>query len=224
MKYGKWLLAAVGASLCAGAAFATMSDNDPYLWLSDIHGAKALAWVSEQNAKSNAALMQNPLYAPIHDEILKSLDTKDRIPLGELDHGDVYNFWQDKEHVRGLWRKTTVADYRAADPHWDVLLDVDQYDKDTHKNWVFHGARCAPGMKRCLVNLSPGGSDAGEYFEYDPAAHSFFTDGFHLSVAKSNAQYVDADTVIFSTDFGPGSLTKSSYQRIVKLWHRGTPI
>ncbi len=183
-----------------------------------------MAWVSEQNAKSNAVLTNDPLYAPIRDEILKSLDTKDRIPLGELDHGDVYNFWQDKEHVRGLWRKTTVADYRNADPKWDVLLDVDQYDKDTHKNWVFHGARCNPGMKRCLVDLSPGGGDAGEVFEYDPATHSFPTDGFHLAVAKSNAQYLDDDTIIFDTDFGPGTMTKSSYPRIVKIWHRGTPL
>jgi prolyl oligopeptidase len=216
-------LGALAAAMLLGAA-APVPDNDPYLWLSDIHGQRALAWVSEQNAKSNAALMQNLLYAPIHDEILKSLDTKDRIPPGEVDHGDVYNFWQDKEHVRGLWRKTTVVDYRSAEPHWDVLLDVDQYDKDTHKNWVFHGARCAPGMKRCLLNLSPGGGDASEVFEYDPVAHSFIADGFHLAVAKSNAQYVDADTIIFSTDFGPGTLTKSSYPRIVKLWHRGTPI
>jgi prolyl oligopeptidase len=206
--------------LCAAEA----ADNDPNLWLSDIHGAKALEWVAQQNAKSNAALMQDPLYAPVHAEILKSLDTKDRIALGELDHGDVYNFWQDANHVRGLWRRTSAADYRSGEPHWDVLLDVDKYDADTHKNWVFHGARCAPGMKHCLVNLSPGGGDAAEYFEYDPAAHSFLADGFHLAVAKSNAQYLDDDTIIFATDFGPGTLTKSSYPRIVKIWHRGTPL
>ena len=200
----------------------TVADNDPYIWLAD-NTAKTLAWVDGQNAKSNA-LMKDPLYAPMHDEILKSLDTKDRIPLGEVEKGDVYNFWQDKEHVRGLWRKTTVADYRNADPKWDVLLDVDQYDKDTHKNWVFHGARCAPSNKRCLVDLSPGGGDASEIFEYDPAAHSFLTDGFHLAVAKSSAQYLDDDTIIFDTDFGPGTMTKSSYPRIVKIWHRGTPL
>src|SRR5215469_15613481 len=221
MRFRSVMLVTLGL---AGVAFAAVPDNDPYLWLSDIHGAKALSWVGEQNAKSNAALTQNPLYTPIREEILKSLDTKDRIPLGELDHGDVYNFWQDKEHVRGLWRRASVADYRNADPKWDVLLDVDKYDQDTHKNWVFHGARCAPGMKRCLVNLSPGGGDASEIFEYDPATKSFPSDGFHLALAKSNAQYIDADTILFATDFGPGTLTKSSYPRIVKLWHRGTPL
>jgi prolyl oligopeptidase len=216
------VLGAFAVAVALGAAEA--ANSDPYLWLSDIRGQKALEWVAQQNAKSNAALMQDPLYAPVRAEILKSLDTKDRIPLGELDHGDVYNFWQDGSHVRGLWRRTTAADYRSGEPHWDVLLDVDKYDADTHKNWVFHGARCAPGMKHCLVNLSPGGGDAAEYFEYDPAAHSFIPDGFHLAEAKSNAQYLDDDTIIFATDFGPGTLTKSSYPRIVKIWHRGTPL
>ena len=217
-------LGALAAAMLLGAA-APVPDNDPYLWLSDIHGQRALAWVSEQNAKSNAALMQNPLYAPIHDEILKSLDTKDRIPLGEVDHGDVYNFWQDKEHVRGLWRKTTVADYRSADPHWDVLLDVDKLDADKHKIWVFHGARCAPGhealpraavarRRRCVgrsSNTIPWRTVSSPTASISPSRNR-------------TPQYVDADTIIFSTDFGPGTLTISSYPRIVKLWHRGQPI
>jgi prolyl oligopeptidase len=221
MEIRKWTLAALGVALCAGAAIAAAPDNDPYLWLSDIHGAKALAWVQEQDAKSNSVLMGDPRYAAFHGEILKSLDTKDRIPQGDLDHGDVYNFWQDAAHVRGLWRRTSVADYRNADPNWEILLDVDKYDAEQHKNWVFHGAQCAPGMKRCLVDLSPGGGDAGEIFEFDPAKHAFLADGFHLAVAKSTARYLDDDTIIFATDFGAGSLTKSSYPRIVKIWHRG---
>jgi prolyl oligopeptidase len=216
-----WLPAALAFAICAGTAMATETDNDPYLWLSDIHGAKALAWAKEQTAKSDAELTRNPLYAPIREQILKSLDAHDRIPLGEIDHGDVYNFWQDASHVRGLWRRTSAADYRSANANWEILLDVDKYDAETKKDWVFHGAECAPGMKRCLVRLSPGGGDAAQISEYDPATHSFLADGFHLDVAKSNATYLDDDTILFATDFGPGSLTKSSYPRIVKLWHRG---
>src|SRR5271165_1433172 len=121
MKIRNWMWAALGLSLSASAA---APDNDPYLWLSDIHGAKALAWVQEQDGKSNSVLMDDPRYAAFHGEILKSLDTKDRIPLGNVDHGDVYNFWQDAEHVRGLWRRTRVADYRGANPDWEILLDV----------------------------------------------------------------------------------------------------
>lgn len=218
------MLAGLAFAACASLALAAGADNDPYLWLSDVHGDEALAWVSKQTAKSDAVLTRDPDYASTRTAILKSLDTKDRIPLGNLDHGDIYNFWQDAEHVRGLWRRASVTEYRNASPNWDVLLDVDKLDSDSHANWVFHGAECSPSMKRCLVNLSPGGGDATRISEYDPATHDFIAGGFSLKVAKSNAAYLDDDTILFSTDFGPGTLTKSSYPRIVKIWHRGEPV
>ncbi|MEJ0042699.1 MAG: hypothetical protein WDM81_11000 [Rhizomicrobium sp.] len=86
---------------------------------------------------------------------LKSLDVPDRIPLGELDHGFVYNFWQDAGHVRGLWRRTTVADYATAAPHWETLLDLDKLDADEQAQWVWQGADCAPGSDLCLIRCRP---------------------------------------------------------------------
>src|SRR3974390_2416597 len=223
MPIGNWQKSALGLALAVSVAFKP-ADRDPYLWLSDIHGAKALAWVGEQSAKSNAVLTRDPRYAEFRDEIVKSLDVKDRIPFDSVDHGDVYDFWQDADHVRGLWRRTSVTGFRGASPNWDVLLDVDKYDAQQHKNWVFHGANCAPGMRHCLIDLSPDGGDAGEIFEFDPTKHAFMRAGFHLTLAKSTALYIDDDTILFGTDFGPGTLTQSGYPRIVKIWHRGTPI
>ncbi len=214
----------VAGAVGARQAHSAAKDNDPYLWLSDIHGAKALAWVAKQNAKSDAFLKQDPDYAADHDAIQQSLNTHDRIPLGRLEHNEVFNFWQDESHVRGLWRRTSVADYRKPEPDWETLLDVDKLDADTHADWVFHGASCSPSMKRCLVNLSPGGGDAGVIHEYDPKTHTFIDGGFSLALAKSNADYIDDDTILFATDFGAGSLTASGYPRIVKLWHRGQNI
>ena len=217
--------ALAGLALCtAGAMAATAVDTDPNLWLSDIHGAKALAWVKDQNARSDAALKSDPRYAQDYAAILKSLDVPDRIPLGQLDHGFVYDFWQGADHVRGLWRRTTVADYAAAAPHWQTLLDLDRLDADEHVQWVWEGAECAPGSDLCLVRLSPGGGDASVVREFDLKTEAFVKDGFTLPVAKSNATYLDANTILFASDFGPGTLTASSYPRIVKLWHRGTPI
>ena len=211
--------------LLAGTAWATADltpdSPDPYSWLEDIHGAKPVAWAKEQTAKSLAVLKSDPDYQKDHDSILKILDANDRIAMGELDHGDVFNFWQDAGHSRGLWRKTTIADYRSAAPHWDVLLDVDALDAAEKTPWVWQGADCAPGFKRCLVRLSPGGSDASVVREFDPNAKTFFAHGFTLPVAKSDATYVDPDTILFATDFGPGSMTAASYPRIVKLWRRG---
>jgi prolyl oligopeptidase len=226
MRSGKWVLGAValgGLSVAALAAELTPDSPDPFLWLTDIHGAKPLAWAKEQNEKTFAALKADPSYKQDYDTILKVLDANDRIADGHLDHGDVFNFWQDKDHPRGVWRKTTAADYRTAEPHWQVLLDIDKLDAEEKQPWVWEGADCAPGFVRCLVRLSPGGSDASVVREFDPKSGKF-VDGFSLTVAKSDAAYIDKDTVIFGSDFGPGSMTDSSYPRIVKIWRRGEPV
>ncbi|MGQ0741851.1 MAG: prolyl oligopeptidase family serine peptidase [Alphaproteobacteria bacterium] len=213
----------LGFGALATAAQKDAKDNDPFLWLSDINGARAMAWVEKQNTKS-AALKEDLGYANTYDAILKSLDTHDRIPKGTIINGHVYNFWQDETHVRGIWRRTSVAEYRRGDPRWEILFDLDRYDAETNANWVFHGATCAPSMQRCLLDLSPGGTDAGAIREYDPKTQRFLDDGFALAVAKSNVDYVDDNTIIFGTDFGPGSMTTSGYPRIVKVWRRGEPI
>jgi prolyl oligopeptidase len=220
MRVSLWVLGFLGL---AGAALA-VTDDDPNYWLTEIHGEKAQAWVKQQNVKSEAELKAGPEYAQDRAAILKFLDTKDRIPLGQLDHGKLYNFWQDASHVRGLWRRAAMEDYRKADPAWEVLLDVDKLDADEHKDWVFQGAQCTPSDKRCLVRLSPGGGDASEVREFDPKTHQLLADGFALPAAKSSASYIDEDTIVFATDFGPGTTTKSSYPRILKLWHRGQKI
>jgi prolyl oligopeptidase len=198
--------------------------SDPYAWLEDIHGAKPLQWVKAQNQKSLALLKADPRYRKNYDSILEVLDAPDRIPTGTLNHGFVYNFWQDAKNPKGVWRRASIADYANPLPHWDVLLDVDALAKAEKENWVFEGAECAPGETRCLIRLSRGGGDAVVVREYDLKAHHMAADGFRLSEAKSDVSYLDDDTVLFATNFGPGTLTKSGYARIVKLWKRGTPI
>ncbi len=218
------ITAAMAAAFTVAALAAAndgAKDTDPYLWLSDVQGAKALDWVKAQNTKSDAILKSDPEYAKDRDAILTVLNANDRIPDPQVDHRWVFNFWQDAQHVRGLWRRTTIADYAAKQPRWQVLLDVDRYDRDTGKNWVWQGADCTPSFDRCLVSLSPGGTDAHEVHEFDPKAGVFLDSGFSLAQAKSDAGYLDDDTILFATDFGPGSITSSSYPRIVKMWHRG---
>src|ERR1700712_4760415 len=223
MLFRNLVIAAIALAITSATA-ATVADNDPYLWLSDIHGEKPQAWVKQQNAISEAQLKADPRYAATYDAILKSLDIKDRIPVAHLDHGDVTNFWQDASHVRGLWRRTTIADYASASPNWETLLDLDKLDADEHAQFVWQGADCAPGSDLCLVRLSPGGGDANIVREFDRKTKTFKADGFTLPLSKQTATYLDADTVLVATDYGPGTLTKSSYPRIVKLWHRGEPL
>ena len=196
---------------------------DPYLWLEDIHGAKPLEWVKAQNARSTAILQADPSYQKDYDAILGVMDATDRIPYGDLDHQYVFNFWQDAQRPKGVWRRTSIADYAKAAPAWDILLDLDQLAADERENWVWKGAECTPSLKHCLLHLSRGGGDAVVVREFDPAAKAFVKDGFQLAEAKSSISYLTEDSVLCGTDFGPGSMTASGYPRIVKLWKRGEP-
>jgi len=214
--------ALVTAAFAAGVSSAP--DSDPNLWLAEIHGAKALDWVREQNARSDAALKNDPRYTADRAAILDVLNAKDRIPEGSLEREWVLNFWQDAEHVRGIWRRTSISDYGQPSPHWQTLLDLDALDASSHENWVWEGADCTRSFDRCLVSLSPGGGDAVVVREYDPQAGRFITDGFSLPLAKSTVQYLDENSILVATDFGPGTMTPSSYPRIVKLWRRGEPL
>ncbi|MBV9331231.1 MAG: S9 family peptidase [Alphaproteobacteria bacterium] len=217
------ILAAGAALLALCVAGAVQAQIDPP-WLADIHGARALQWVAAQNAKSEAVLKSDPRYAVFESALRSALDREDRIPEGHIDHGLVYDFWQDASHVRGIWRRTSVADYAKPEPHWQLLLDLDALDAKEHAQLVWQGEDCDAGSGRCLVKLSPGGGDAATAREFDLSTRAFLPGGFSLSLSKLTAAYVDADHVLFGTDFGPGSMTRSSYPRILKLWQRGEPI
>ncbi|GAC1454992.1 MAG: prolyl oligopeptidase family protein [Steroidobacteraceae bacterium] len=233
MKTNTRLLYGALAALSLGAAPAAGADNvstktpavadasDPYLWLEDVHGAKPLEWVRAQNSKSMAILEADPDYRKDYDAILKVMDATDRIPYGTLEHQYVFNFWQDAQHPKGIWRRTGVADYAHSAPAWETLLDLDKLAADEHENWTWKGADCSPALRRCLLSLSRGGGDAVVVREFDPAARAFVADGFQLKEAKSSITWLDEDTVLLATDFGPGSMTKSGYPRVVKLWKRG---
>jgi len=201
----------------------TTETADPYLWLEDIHSPRAMAWVKAQNVRSTGILQADPDYRKDYNDILKVMDATDRIPYGSFDHQYIFNFWQDAAHPKGIWRRTTIADYANAVPHWETLLDVDQLAAAEKENWVWKGAETTASLTKALVSLSRGGGDAVVVREFDLGTQSFLTNGFTLPEAKSSITYLDDNTVLFGTDFGPGSLTTSGYPRIVKLWPRGEP-
>ena len=204
---------------------AAAADDDPFLWLEDVQGEKALAWVKEHNARTTKVLEAAPEFAPTRKRTLEILDSKDKIPSPELLGSTVYNFWRDDVHERGIWRRTTLASYRTASPAWETVLDVDALAKADGVAWVFHGAQClAPDYRQCMISLSRGGSDASVEREFDTVSKQFVAGGFSLPEAKSEVSWRDENTLWVGTDFGPGSLTASGYPRVVKLWKRGTPL
>ena len=202
-----------------------MSDDDPFIWLEEIAGEAALGWVRRENARSLAALESDPRYAAFHREALAIVTASDRIPYARFLGAGLANFWQDATHVRGLWRATNLTSFRAADPQWRTLLDIDALSAAEGRNWVFHGAAVLPPEdRRALISLSDGGKDADETREFDIAAAQFVAGGFSLPEGKQSATWLDADTLLVARDWGPGTMTASGYPFILKRWRRGAAL
>jgi prolyl oligopeptidase len=217
-------LAALVLGSCSTMQSFMPSQPDPYLWLEEVEGERALAWVREQNAQSLAQLQGDAHYASLHADALAIANNRDRLPTGEVREGFYYNFWQDETHVRGIWRRSPLRAYAAGAPVWETLLDVDALAAAENANWVFKGANCLEGSTRCMISLSNGGKDASTEREYDIAARSFVRDGFVVPEAKSSVAWLDQDNLIVGTDWGPGTMTESGYAFVLKRWTRGTPL
>ncbi len=206
-------------------SLAQMPADDPNQWLEDVTGEKQLAWAREKNAITQRELEASPDFKPIHDRLLAILDSKARIPAVSKRGEFYYNFWRDADHVRGIWRRTSLAEYRKAEPTWEIVLDLDALATAEKENWVWKGANFLyPTYDRVLLDLSRGGGDATVVREFDVTTKSFVKDGFVLAEAKSNVDWRNRDSVYVGTDFGAGSMTTSGYPRVVKEWKRGTPL
>lgn len=211
--------------VATGSVAATETPDDPWLWLEDIHGTKPLAWVEAQNARAHKAYAETPAFEAARKQVLAVLDSDAKIPFVSKIGDRYYNFWKDKDHPRGLWRRTTLEEYRKDKPAWETVIDLDALAKAEDTHWVWHGAECLkPADRRCLVSLSPGGGDASVVREFDLVDKAFVKGGFELPAAKSQVAWIDLDHIYVGTDFGPGSMTKSSYPRLAKEWTRGTPL
>ncbi|KOV20057.1 prolyl oligopeptidase [Streptomyces sp. XY413] len=201
-----------------------MSD-DPYLWLEDVSGETALAWVRERNAETVDALTGDPGFKVLEQEMREVLDDDGRIPYVFRRGRHLYNFWQDADHVRGLWRRTTLEEYRTARPAWEVLLDLDALADAEGEKWAWAGSRfLAPEHRHALVLLSRDGADACVVREFDLETLEFVPDGFTVAEAKTRIGWIDHDRVWIGTDFGPGSMSTSGYPLQVRRWRRGTPL
>ncbi|MFJ4209088.1 prolyl oligopeptidase family protein [Paenarthrobacter sp. NPDC089675] len=210
------------------AAEVAPEPTDENVWLEDIHGEEQLAWVREQNARTED-LLEDAEYAKVQAGILEVLDSTDRIAMVNKRGDFYYNFWKDREHPKGLWRRTTWESYLTEAPEWDVLLDVDALAAAEGVEWVFHGAgflRPADGSeyRLAMVSLSPDGGDANRYREFDVETRAFVdpaSGGFDVPTAKGNVSWLDSDTLLVSTTADGLPATSSSYARTAVKLRRG---
>ncbi|MFZ5668348.1 MAG: prolyl oligopeptidase family serine peptidase [Pseudomonadota bacterium] len=219
-------LTMTAAAFTAAAAAPEPTPEDPFTWMEEIEGERALAWARAENDRSLPVLKGDPRYESLLASALEIVHARDRIPgVGWSGDGRLSNFWQDADHVRGLWRKTTLESYRTAEPDWETVLDFDALAKAEGRNWVYKGASCLePDDRLCLVQLSDGGKDAVTVREFDTVARAFVDGGFVSPDGKQNVGWLDQDTLLIARDWGPGTMTRSGYPFVLKRWKRGTPL
>lgn len=213
-----------GAVLRANASASSVRDDD-FAYLEDVSGDKALAFARAHNAVSKKELTEKKGFRALESRLFSIFSSKEKIPRPQMAHDSVRNFWTDADHPRGLWRQTTLADYKTAKPTWTTLLDVDALGKAENESFVFKQAPCLPPLrKKCLVQLSRGGGDAVVVREFDTDKKAFVSDGFVVPEGKTVIAWKDENTLYVGADSGAGSLTKSGYPRTIREWKRGAPL
>lgn len=208
----------------AGRPTPSAPDDDPYLWLEEIEGGRALNFVERQNGRTLRAF-GGAAFKRDRDALASIYDRPDNIPYVGRRGGHLYNIWRDASNLRGLWRVTTLDEFRKPNPSWETLLDIDQLAAKEGEDWLLNSMASLPGdHPRIIVSLSRGGSDAVTLREFDLNAKDFVADGFTLPEAKSGATWVDPDTLLLSSAHGSGMATTAGYSRTVRLWRRGEPV
>jgi prolyl oligopeptidase len=215
---------AMAQSPASASASAAQAD-DPFIWLEDVNGQRAMDWVKAENAKTLGVLEQDPRFAKLYEDALTVAQAKDRIPAPNFVRGHILNFWQDADHVRGLLRETTITGYAEPAPDWKPVLDLDALAKAEKANWVMKGYDCRwPAETRCLVRLSDGGEDAITVREFSLSKRAFVDGGFSLPHGKQDVAWEGDDTLLVAREWSPGEMTASGYPYVVKRLKRGEPL
>jgi prolyl oligopeptidase len=209
----------------AAGSIAQTPSEDPYLWLEEVHGEQALSWVEQQNQKTLERLTSHPQYQEVYQDTLRDLTQSDRLPKIQSIGDYAYDLVQDADHVRGLWSRAKITDFLSNRPDWQPVLDLDKLGKDENASWVFRGANCVkPDNDRCMLTLSPGGSDASVYREFDLVDRKFVEGGFYLPEVKASLAWEDRDTLLVSAATTAENSSSSGYGRTLKRWRRGKPL
>jgi len=209
----------------APATAAPPVEQDPFAWLEQVDGARAMDWVRAENAKTAAVLESDARYAGLFKDALAIAQAKDRIPEPHFIGGQILNSWQDADHEHGIWRRTSLDEYQKPQPRWTTVLDLDALSRTQKANWFWSGADCEePAERRCLIHLSDGGEDAATVREFDLPSAGFVNGGFSLPRGKQDLAWLDADALLVAREWVPGEMTRSGYPYVVKRIRRGQPL
>ena len=225
MRAAILLMTVLAVILLSAVATLSTDPKDPFVWLEDAHGKRAMQWVKAENAKTVAALDGDALYQKLFAEAKVIAEDPDRIPYPAQRRGAIYNFWQDAKNTHGILRRTTAADFQSATPHWQTVLDLDALSKSEKANWFWQGGDCyEPAQQPCMGNLSDGGEDASSSREIDMDTGKFIDGGFTLPRGKQSFAWESPDSLLVTREWTAGELTHSGYPYILKRLKRGAAL
>jgi prolyl oligopeptidase len=200
-----------------------LGKNDPYLWMEEIEGSGHGLGQGPERADPAGAAGRRPLRRRSRpgpgDPQRQGPRARRVVRRRRL----LRNFWQDADHVRGLWRKTTLESYRTAEPQSGRPSSTSTpCPRPRSANWVFKGASCLPPEEtRCLITLSDGGKDAVTVREFDTTTKTFVEGGFVLPEGKQNVYLAGQGHPAGRPRMGAGPVTKSGYAYVLKTLKRG---
>ena len=200
---------------------------DPFLWLEERNGEKAMAWVAEQNARTSAELRGDPRYDPYVDTAFELFTSSDNPRLrlcpglaSSIISGRTTNTISD---CGGAPRRPPT---RAPRPNGRRSSTSTRWPRRRAPNWVFSNADClAPDYRRCLIAMSPDGGDALEFREFDLASQELregrlLLAGVQIGAELARRRHADPDAGLRRKRSRPAPAIRGS----VKLWKRGTPL
>ncbi len=205
--------------ICCSDIDNNAQESDEYLWLEELRGEKALNWAAEQTEQTLGSLASDSLFTMLQKEAEAILSTSERIPSARIEGGFAYNFWQDDDHVRGIWRRAPTSDYLDGSPQWETLLDLDEVATSEDEDWVWLDFKKHSDSDQCMIKLSRGGKQVAVWREFSIVAKRFVEGGFETPEAWTNLDWLDENSLFIATDWGPGTMGQI-FPTIAKYWYR----
>jgi len=202
-------------------------DDPDNLWLEEVRSPRALAWVADRNAETEARFKADPRYAAEVERYRRYAQGAGRDEY--LGGGYAHQVARDAAHPLGTWRVMRVD--QGGTPQWRDVLSLDELAQREGTRWQFRPGWLNPTCDaqigtRCLIALSPDGGDRTVLREFDLATQRFVIDGGYAttSPARSVVAWIDRDTVLIASDFGPGTMSDAGYATQARVWKRGEPL
>ena len=195
--------------------------SDDFLELEYETGAIA-AFVSAENARTEARLIDQGFAADVA-AVRAIMEAPDALPSVARRGKWLFTYKMTPENPRGLWLCLPGDQVPTPDADWQTMFDVDAFCTASGQVWHWRGAATAWfDPTKVLLRLSLDGSDLTRHVEFDLNTRAIVPGGFDIAPERGgSAEWIDADTLLWTCGTGEAALTRSGWPRQVRHLHRG---